>query len=125
MIIFDGVHLCSTIGEEELHTFAQTIGLKREWFQETSKSGAVSRHSHYDIISKRVRARAIGKGAQLVNSQDFIRMAWWSEYKARQTGNGHGAPISATVPIGLAETPMGRNQTETNPPGDDERLCTP
>ncbi len=52
MIIFDGTHLTSTIGEEELHEFAQRIGLQRAWFQNT---GHAAKHPHYDILSGRVQ----------------------------------------------------------------------
>ena len=46
MIYTDGVHL---VGDtlQELHIFARSVGLKREWFQEHR------RHPHYDITTSR------------------------------------------------------------------------
>jgi len=41
MLFFDGTHLMST-DEEELHTKARQVGLKRKWFQADAK------HPHYD-----------------------------------------------------------------------------
>jgi hypothetical protein len=46
MILFDGVHLATNGPIEELHEFAQSIGLKREWFQDHP------RHPHYDVWGK-------------------------------------------------------------------------
>jgi hypothetical protein len=45
---------------EELHEFAQKIGLKREWFQ------ANHRYKHYDIVTESKRRRAVKAGALLV-----------------------------------------------------------
>jgi len=47
MIYTDGVHLVVDGLEEELHLFAQSVGLKRQWFQEQS------RYPHYDITTSR------------------------------------------------------------------------
>lgn len=43
---------------EELHAFAESIGLKREWFQEGSRPEA----DHYDV-SESLRERAVAEGA--------------------------------------------------------------
>lgn len=66
MIYTDGVHLIAD-DECELHTFAQSIGLKREWFQN-------HRHGHYDLTTKRKRDEAIRRGARLVTSRGLIRI---------------------------------------------------
>ncbi len=47
MIYTDGVHLVAD-ELEELHSFAQSVGLKRQWFQEQPG------HSHYDITTQRM-----------------------------------------------------------------------
>lgn len=54
MAVFtDGKHLIA-YSNDELHTFAKKIGLKREWFQN-------HRIPHYDLFkSKRELARAFG-----------------------------------------------------------------
>jgi len=46
MIYTDGTHL---VGDslQELHRFARSVGLKKEWFQEHP------RHPHYDITTPR------------------------------------------------------------------------
>lgn len=44
VIYTDGVHLVAD-ELQELHTFAQSVGLKRQWFQEHP------RHPHYDITT--------------------------------------------------------------------------
>lgn len=44
--------------ENELHAFAQTLGLKRSWFQRGSRSEA----AHYDLTASK-RAKAIELGA--------------------------------------------------------------
>lgn len=46
---------------EELHTFAESIGLRRSWFQEYTKVGHLYR-PHYDVTDTR-RAAAIRGGA--------------------------------------------------------------
>jgi len=65
MIYTDGTHLIgTTLGE--LHSFAQRIGLKREWFQDHP------RHPHYDLTSKRMTEAALLNGARLVSSRSLI-----------------------------------------------------
>jgi hypothetical protein len=51
---------------EELHIFAQSIGLKREWFQEKS-------YPHYDITIG-IRRKAIQNGAIEVCNKTFVRI---------------------------------------------------
>lgn len=50
---------------EELHEFAKSIGLKREWFQ--NKPG----HYHYDLKGTMID-RAINRGATLLERRDFL-----------------------------------------------------
>lgn len=69
MIYTDGVHLISDCNQEELHHFAQKIGLKREWFQDNP------RHPHYDILSNRIRRAAIRSGAKMVDRRQLARIA--------------------------------------------------
>lgn len=54
---------------EELHSMAQSIGMKREWFQE-SASGV----PHYDLVPSR-RDKAIKKGAIEIDRKQFIEIA--------------------------------------------------
>lgn len=59
-------HMSSDESLDELHTFAQSVGLKREWFQ---------RHrlvDHYDCGPK-IRSIALKKGAISVSDKEIIR----------------------------------------------------
>ena len=47
---------------EELHVMADTIGIKRKWFQ----------GDHYDLPSW-LHVRAVAEGAALVRSTDLVR----------------------------------------------------
>lgn len=71
MIIVDWAgHMVSTISEDELHTFASKLGLKRKWYQTTP-------HPHYDLTTSRMGCKAVGMGAKNVTSQELIKQAWW------------------------------------------------
>ena len=50
--------------EEELHTFAKKIGLRREWFQTSSMP-------HYDLTYSKAH-KAILKGAMELTREEFI-----------------------------------------------------
>lgn len=78
MIITDGVHLTSTENEEELHTFAVKIGLKRPWYQCHSRHPKRTR-PHYDLTTPRAVQRAITAGAQKVSGIFLIQNSWWSK----------------------------------------------
>lgn len=57
--------------QDELHSFAQGIGLRRSWFQPgTSLGGKPSRHWHYDVTDS-MRARAIRAGARPVDIREY------------------------------------------------------
>jgi uncharacterized protein DUF4031 len=58
--------------DEELHAFAQQLGLKREWFQHGD---------HYDV-SKGVRGRAIELGARAITVRQLSAMAMLRRYGA-------------------------------------------
>lgn len=62
-------HLMSDVSNEELHAFAQRIGLKREWFQDVP--GARSYLSHYDVTPP-LRLRALRSGAVEVTSREMV-----------------------------------------------------
>lgn len=56
---------------EELHAFAQLVGLQRSWFQDRCKTrcapvGQPCPHWHYDVTES-VRARAVTLGAQEID----------------------------------------------------------
>ncbi|MBA2529814.1 MAG: DUF4031 domain-containing protein [Euzebyales bacterium] len=54
-------HLVSDTSHEELHAFADRLGLRREWFQ----------GDHYDIPEP-VRAQAVALGATAVSSTELV-----------------------------------------------------
>lgn len=60
---------CSLFADsvEELHKFAKSIGVKKEWFHNTNQ-----RYPHYDLEPSK-RRMAIRKGAKEMNIFDFIR----------------------------------------------------
>ena len=68
MIFTDGTHL---VGEslEELHKFAQEIGLKYEWFQDHC------RHPHYDLTTIKMARKAIKTGAKLVSPKNIVKIS--------------------------------------------------
>jgi hypothetical protein len=51
----------------ELHQFADTLGLKREWFQNHPT------HPHYDISPSK-RALALRRGANEVSSREMVEV---------------------------------------------------
>ena len=53
-------------GLEELHAYAQALGLRREWFQNHP------RHPHYDLPPDK-RDLALRMGAQAVSSKELVR----------------------------------------------------
>lgn len=60
-------HMVTDGDVEELHQMADTIGLKRAWFQDHP------RHPHYDITSGR-RHKALAAGAVEVNDRQLLRI---------------------------------------------------
>ncbi|HEU0185119.1 MAG TPA: DUF4031 domain-containing protein [Blastocatellia bacterium] len=60
-------HLVSDTSLEELHLFAESLGLQREWFQEKSIP-------HYDLTGK-VYELALEQGATLVSSREIVLRA--------------------------------------------------
>ena len=64
MVFTDGVHLVAD-SIDELHIFADKIGLKRSWFQNHPK------HPHYDVFGI-MYTRARKAGAKLVLDRDLV-----------------------------------------------------
>ena len=56
--------------DEELHAFAERLGMRREWFQ--GRTGR-PHHAHYDV-PERARAEALAHGAVEVTWRDLGRM---------------------------------------------------
>ena len=61
-------HMVSTENEDELHAFAERIGLRRAWAQLRPKSSA----AHYDLTPSR-RALAVKFGAVEVTSRELVQ----------------------------------------------------
>ncbi len=64
MVYTDKIHLVADT-LEELHQFADAIGLNRQWFQNHS------RHPHYDLWGSRLRD-ALKRGAVIVSSREVV-----------------------------------------------------
>jgi hypothetical protein len=60
-------HLVSDHSIEELHQFAEGLGLRREWFQRKSVP-------HYDLTGEHYEL-ALERGAILVSSREIVRRA--------------------------------------------------
>jgi len=60
-------HLVSDTSIEELHAFAENLGMRREWFQRRSIP-------HYDLTGERYEL-ALARGAALVSSRELVRRA--------------------------------------------------
>ena len=63
-------HMVSDLNIDELHQFAEQIGLRRSWFQHK-----VPRHPHYDLRPP-LRAKAVAAGAREVTSDEMIQVLW-------------------------------------------------
>lgn len=70
ILIDDTGHLASTTSDDELHTFARMIGLRREWYQNHPT------HPHYDCTTAGKRAMARKFGAVHLPCREMLyRMA--------------------------------------------------
>ena len=68
-------HLVSDTSLEELHEFAENLGLRREWFQ-------VKSIPHYDLTGE-VYELALERGATLVSSREIVLRAVRVDGKSR------------------------------------------
>lgn len=66
MIYTDGVHLVAD-SLEELHEFADSIGLKRHFFEGVQKG-----HPHYDLTNPQIQAKAYENGAEKVSPKVIL-----------------------------------------------------
>lgn len=62
----DGVHLVADT-LDELHYFAQSIGLKRNYYEGVRKG-----HPHYDLTNTTISEKAINNGAILISSKKLL-----------------------------------------------------
>lgn len=69
-ISWRGKRWCHMVADtiDELHRFADRLGLKRSWFQ------TKSRYAHYDITYS-VREKALALGAQVGDKETVIQCA--------------------------------------------------
>jgi uncharacterized protein DUF4031 len=73
-------HLVSDTSLDELHLFAESLGLRREWFQEKSIP-------HYDLTGE-VYELALRSGAELVSSREIVLRAVRMDGKTRPRSGG-------------------------------------
>src|SRR5262249_62029729 len=71
-------HLVSDTSLEELHEFAESLGLRREWFQ-------VKSIPHYDLTGV-VYELALQRGATLVSSREIVLRAVRVDGKSKSNG---------------------------------------
>jgi len=68
VIYTDGIHLAVDGLQEELHRFAQSVGLKREWFQDQPD------HPHYDITTPRMLRKILNTNmVTKISTKQLIR----------------------------------------------------
>ena len=70
---------------EELHRFAESIGLKRAWFQPATKPRSIN---HYDLTPSK-RAAAVAAGAIELDARDAVN-AWRALWGEPPLGAPHG-----------------------------------
>ncbi len=82
MVYVDEIRTCKPFGpngwtkschlfgdtEEELHEFAESMGMKREWYQDHQRP----ERRHYDLPEYR-RAAALEMGAGEIRAKDWLR----------------------------------------------------
>lgn len=69
MIYTDNVHLVAD-SLQELHEFAEKIGLKKHFFEGVRKG-----HPHYDLTNKLIVNKALENGATVVNSKKIVEIS--------------------------------------------------
>lgn len=67
-IYTDRIHLVADT-LEELHLFAESIGLKPWWFQDHPE------HPHYDLIGHMIKGKALHAGAELVSRKKVLEVS--------------------------------------------------
>jgi hypothetical protein len=77
MILYDHWgHMVSTESLEELHEFARKIGLDKRLFH---TDGRGEYHAHYDLLTDRLKKRALTSQAVKVRARELVERAWWSK----------------------------------------------
>lgn len=77
-VYFDSLHLATDGPIEELHEFAQGMGLRREWFQNKPL------HPHYDVFGVKV-GQAYSHGAFPVSGKELVRRCFAKQLKKLET----------------------------------------
>jgi hypothetical protein len=65
MIYTDGTHMVAD-SSDELHAFANALGLKREWYQEHAT------HPHYDLTTPSIYKKARNRGAIVITNREIL-----------------------------------------------------
>jgi hypothetical protein len=80
MIYYDSMgHLISDTSLDELHRFARTLGLRREWFQD--KGTGIHWHPHYDLTTNNAMDRAGTAGAKKISPKELVRLIRKAPYQ--------------------------------------------
>ena len=62
----DGTHLATPGSEHLLHALAESLGLKRQWYQNNGS------YPHYDLTSNKKRVLAIRQGAIRIHERELV-----------------------------------------------------
>jgi hypothetical protein len=69
MLYTDGIHLITDeVSMNELHEFAESIGVKRCWFHNPRGKNK----PHYDLTKPELIEKAIENGVKLVSSKEIV-----------------------------------------------------
>jgi hypothetical protein len=55
---------------DELHSFANKIGLHKCYYRNPIKK----KHPHYDLMTEKIRNKAINEGAVLVTDREIVKL---------------------------------------------------
>jgi hypothetical protein len=69
MVYTDKIHMIATT-VDELHRFADKIGLHKCYYRNPRKK----KHPHYDLITEKIRKKAIKEGAVLVTDREIVML---------------------------------------------------
>jgi len=69
MVYTDRIHMIATT-VDELHSFANKIGLHKCYYRNPIKK----KHPHYDLMTEKIRNKAINEGAVLVTDREIVKL---------------------------------------------------
>lgn len=95
-------HLISDTSDEELHTFAAQLGLRRSYFQKPN--APLQTHRHYDV-TEGVRAKAVALGAVEITRRVYAGMIGAERERLRQAKEAADSPAEAEDACRVVDVP--------------------